>query len=94
MLATIAAELTIAQKNTFANKSVDAFTGNILDFKAVKPSRVIFVAQKVFVKMLKINNTKSAKVVTFGYRASRKTLKINVTSLSHPLLDCIFEHAL
>ena len=59
-LTIMARELTIAQKSTFANKSLVARTGNILAFNAVKPSRVMFVAQKVLVKILKMSNTKSA----------------------------------
>ena len=59
-LAMTASELTIPQKRTFANNNVVALTGNILVFNAVSPSRVIFVAQKVFVKILKINTTNSA----------------------------------
>ena len=60
-LATIASELTKPQKSPFANNNLLALTGNIFDFNAVKPSRVMLVAQKVFVKMLKIKRTSNAK---------------------------------
>ena len=60
-LAMIAKELTMPQKSTFAKRSVVALTGNSFAFSAVLPSRVMFVAQKVFVRMLKMRSTKSAK---------------------------------
>ena len=47
--------LTMEQKSTFESNIREGFTGKILLLSAANPSRLIFVAQKVFVKILNTN---------------------------------------
>ena len=74
----IDAVLTIEQNKTFAPKILFAEIGNVFCLRSDTPSRVMFVAQKVFVNTLKTNtiNKASSKLSfipsMFWMRASNK----------------------
>ena len=68
-LATTEIVLTILQNSTFERRMVEGFIGNILALSAAFPSRDIFVAQKVLVR---IPNTS----ITISVSASSKDIPI------------------